>query len=331
MKWRIRLTFILLLYTGVALHAQAPLTADQGYRGGSIPGLKKPEKALHFIVMGDWGRNGDNYQKEVAAGMGKAAHDLDASFVVATGDNFYPYGVASAQDYQWISSFESIYTAQSLHVKWYPVLGNHDYLTNPDAQVTYTGISSRWNMPSRYYSKVFTLNGDTAQKVLMVFMDTDPIEKQLRGNPHDSIKYPAGGVEKQMQWLEQQLSDSKATWKIVVGHHPLYSGGWRADIQDTKNMRAFLEPVFRRHKVEVYISGHEHHLEYTKPAGSNTHYVISGSASESRPAQLNTNGGQFIAARQGFATFSVTAKEILVQFIDYTSAVLNTSVLQHLP
>jgi UDP-2,3-diacylglucosamine pyrophosphatase LpxH len=329
MKLRILLIFILFLHAGVLLHAQAPLTADLGYRGGSITGLKKPEKALHFIVMGDWGRNGENYQKEVADGMGKAAHDLDASFVVATGDNFYPYGVASAQDYQWISSFETIYTAQSLHVKWYPVLGNHDYLTNPDAQVAYSSISSRWTMPSRYYSKTFTINGDTAQKVLMVFIDTDPIEKQLRGQQHDSIKYPAGAVETQLQWIEQQLSQSKATWKIVVGHHPLYSGGWRANIQDTKNMRAFLEPVFRKHKVEVYISGHEHHLEYTKPPG-NTHYVISGSASESRPAALNENGGQFTAAKQGFATFSVTAKEILVQFIDYTGAVINTSVLQHL-
>lgn len=261
--------------------------------------------------------------------MGKAAHDLNASFVIATGDNFYPEGVASTQDYQWISSFEHIYTAQSLHVKWLPVLGNHDYISNPDAQVAYSKISSRWYMPSRYYAKTFNLNGDTTQQLLMLFIDTDPMEKQMRGQVHDSVKYPAGAVETQMQWMEQQLSQSKATWKVVVGHHPLYSGGWRANIQDTKNMRAFLEPVFEKHKVELYISGHEHHLEYTQPAG-NTHYIISGSASESRPAERNANGGQFTAARQGFATLSVTANEMLLQFIDYTGAILHTAVLPHL-
>ncbi|RXK83097.1 purple acid phosphatase family protein [Filimonas effusa] len=322
--------FILLagLCSVAMLQAQAPLTDDQGYRGGSIEGLKKPAKALNFIVMGDWGRNGENYQKEVAAGMGKAAHDLDASFVVAVGDNFYPYGVASTQDHQWITSYESVYTAQSLHVKWYVVLGNHDYITNPDAQVAYTKMSSRWTMPSRYYSKTFNINGDTAQKVLMLFIDTDPIEKQLRGQAHDSIKYPAGAVETQLRWMEQELQASKATWKIVVGHHPVYTGGWRADIQDTKNMRGVLEPLFRKYGVELYISGHEHHLEYTKPAG-NTHYVISGAASESRPAALNKNGGQFTAATQGFTTFSVTPEEVTVQFIDHNDKVINVSSLKH--
>lgn len=323
--------FILLvgLCSVAMLRAQAPLTDDQGYRGGSIEGLKKPAKALNFIVMGDWGRNGENYQKEVAAEMGKAAHDLDASFVVAVGDNFYPYGVASVQDYQWISSYESIYTAQSLHVRWYVVLGNHDYITNPDAQVEYSKISSRWTMPSRYYSKTFNINSDTAQKVLMVFMDTDPIEKQLRGQAHDSIKYPAGAVEAQMKWVEQELAASKATWKIVVGHHPLYTGGWRADIKDTRNMRAFLAPVFKKYGVELYICGHEHHQEYTLPPG-NTHYVISGAASESRPAALNKVGGKFISEKQGFSTFSITPNEITVQFIDYKGKVIGVSSLGHL-
>ena len=92
------LTLLIATYTS---HAQAPLTDDQGYRGGSVTGITKTPNALNFIVFGDWGRNGENYQKEVAAGMGKAAHDLDASFVIATGDNFYPYGVASTQDYAW--------------------------------------------------------------------------------------------------------------------------------------------------------------------------------------------------------------------------------------
>lgn len=326
-------TFFLLitnLCCAALLHAQAPLTADQGYRGGSIKGLLKPEKALHFLAMGDWGRNGENYQKEVAAQMGKAAHDLSAAFIIATGDNFYPEGVASTRDYQWISSFETIYTAQSLHAKWFPVLGNHDYITNPDAQVEYSQVSRRWHMPARYYSKQFNLNGDTTQQVLFVFLDTDPIEKQMRGQAFDSIKYRKGAVETQMQWLEQQLSQSRAIWKIVVGHHPLYTGGWRADIQDTRNMRAFLEPVFKKHHVELYIAGHEHHLEYSLPKG-NTHYVITGAASESRPANPNARDVKFIAATQGFTTFSVTPDAITLQFIDYKGNIINTSVLQHLP
>lgn len=305
----------------IGLFAQAPLVKDLGYRGGSITGIKKPANALHFIAMGDWGRNGENYQKEVAVGMGKAAHDLGASFVVATGDNFYPYGVASTQDYHWISSFETIYTAQSLHVKWYPVLGNHDYASNPDAEVEYSKISSRWSMPSRYYSKSFTIGADT---LLMVFIDTDPIEKELRGNPNDSVKYPAGAVASQRAWLEKLLSTSNARWKIVVGHHPLYTGGWRKESPDTKRMKEFLEPLFNQYKVDIYLAGHEHHLEHIKPEGP-THYIISGAASEARQVALFPGIGKFAAAVQGFATFSVAKEEITVQFIDHTGSILHTS------
>jgi predicted phosphodiesterase len=305
------------------LLAQAPLVADLGYRGGSISGLLKPEKALHFIAMGDWGRNGENYQKEVAAGMGKAAHDLDASFVVATGDNFYPYGVQSTQDYHWISSFESIYRAQSLHVKWHPVLGNHDYASNPDAQVAYSNLSSRWSMPARYYAKTFNTN-DTANSLLMLFIDTDPIEKEGRGAGYDGVKYTKDGVAKQKLWIETQLKNSNAKWKIVVGHHPLYTGGWRKTSTDVAYLKQFLQPIFERYGVDVYLCGHEHHLEYTKPAGK-THYIISGAASEARPTAVHPDGGVFAAATQGFATFSVSAAEILVQFIDYHDTILHTA------
>jgi tartrate-resistant acid phosphatase type 5 len=314
---------LLLHFTASSIYSQAPLVADLGYSGGSIPGIKKPANAIHFIAMGDWGRNGENYQKEVAAGMGKAAHDLGASFVVATGDNFYPYGVASTQDYHWTSSFESIYRAQSLHVKWYPVLGNHDYASNPDAQVEYSKISSRWSLPSRYYSNISTWGADT---LLMVYLDTDPIEKELRGAPYDSVKYRPGAVAAQRAWLEKTLAGSNARWKIVVGHHPLYTGGWRKESADTKNMKNYLEPVFKKYKVDVYLCGHEHHLEYIKPDGA-THYIISGAASEARPVSLYPGIGKFAAGVQGFATFSVTHDSILVQFIDYTDKIINETII----
>lgn len=318
-------TFYSILFSSNVLFAQAPLVDDEGYRGGSITGIKKLDKGLNFIVMGDWGRNGENYQKEVAASMGKAAHDMDARFVITTGDNFYPYGVQSPQDYHWISSFETIYTAQSLHVKWFPVLGNHDYGTNPDAEVAYSKISSRWTMPARYYSQKYRL--DDGSEALFIFLDTDPIEKHLAGRPNDKVKYPAGAVNAQKKWLENLLATSTAKWKIVVGHHPLYTGGWRKDDPDTKKMKEFLGPIFEKYKVDLYLCGHDHHLEYTKPVGY-THYILSGAASEARPAAIHPDGGKFAIAEQGYATISLTAKQALLQFINYKDVILYTTTIE---
>ena len=42
------------------------------------PAITVPEKALNFIAMGDWGRNGEYNQKEVALQMGITAKDAAA-------------------------------------------------------------------------------------------------------------------------------------------------------------------------------------------------------------------------------------------------------------
>ena len=176
-------------------------------------------------------------------------------------------------------------------------------------------------MPARYYSKVYNVK-DTSNSLLMVFIDTDPMEKELRGTEEDTLKYPVGGMTKQKLWLEKVLSESTAKWKIVVGHHPVYSGGWRKDTEETKRLKGFLQPVFEKYRVDVYLCGHEHHMEYTKPPGK-THYVISGAASDATPTALHPEGGRFAAATQGFTTFSITPDKILLQFIDYNDKIIN--------
>ena len=133
------------------------------------------EKALRFIVFGDWGRNGEDNQKEVAAEMGIVAKKFKPEFIVSTGDNIYPNGVRSTMDYGWIASFENIYTAHSLQTDWYVVLGNHDYGGDPQAEIDYSKVDRRWNMPARYYSKIFYIGDDSTQGVLLVFIDTTPL------------------------------------------------------------------------------------------------------------------------------------------------------------
>src|ERR1700692_2120748 len=119
----------------------------------SVPRLQAAQLggAVNFLVVGDWGRQGTNHQRDVAVQMGKAAAALGSRCVVSVGDNFYEDGVASTADPQWHSSFEEIYAAPSLQIPWYVALGNHDYRGVPQAQIDYAKSSMRWRMPSRYY------------------------------------------------------------------------------------------------------------------------------------------------------------------------------------
>ncbi len=290
--------------------------------------LLKLDSSLNFIAMGDWGRNGADHQKQVAVQMGKTAAEVKAQFVIATGDNFYPSGVISQQDPLFRYSFEDIYTAFPLQVDWYPILGNHDYKSNPDAQLAYSKISRRWKMPARYYSKTVAINGDKSNQVLFVFLDTNPLIKEYYANEEYGPNVKGQDTTAQKRWLEKLLSDKSPSikWKIVVAHHPMYTGGSRTEGYDTKAIRNSLESTLAKYKVDIYLTGHEHSLQHIKPVGA-THHFITGAASEKTPAKL-IEGSEMAASAYGFMLFSISKDQIRVQTIDDEGLIIYSTVLK---
>ncbi|WP_400261372.1 metallophosphoesterase [Sphingobacterium sp. SG20118] len=285
-----------------------------GYKGDFTPEVTLPKDGFTFLALGDFGRVGEYYQKDVAAELGRAAITLDAEFVVSVGDNFYPSGVASTQDQHWKSSFEEIYTHPNLYKDWYAILGNHDYRGSTKAQIDYTQVSRRWNMPSPYYKKKFEL--EDGSTLLMLFMDTNPFIDGYHGN---SEKYPdlaKQDTAAQKKWLIESLSDTDPNikWKIVVGHHPLYSGGKRKESKDTKAFEAKFAGIFDQYGVQAYICGHEHDLQVIRPKNRFTTQFLTGAGSEVRPTGQR-DGTLFAAAEPGFMAFTIAGDTLLVQTI----------------
>ncbi|MDE3144180.1 MAG: metallophosphoesterase, partial [Bacteroidota bacterium] len=197
------------------------------------------------------------------------------------------------------------------------VLGNHDYKTNPDAEIAYSKISRRWKMPARYYAKKFFINGDTSKVVLIAFIDTNPLIPEFYSNAEYGPNVKTQDSTAQKIWLEKVLSDPSKNikWKIVVGHHPMYSGGSRTDAYDTKAIRNSLKPLFDKYAVDLYLTGHEHSLQHLKAADSKTQHFISGAASEKTPVHLIPES-KMVASEYGFMLFSVTSDQVMVQTID---------------
>ncbi|QJD96671.1 acid phosphatase [Mucilaginibacter robiniae] len=272
---------------------------------------------LNFMAIGDWGRNGEYHQLEVAKQMGDWGKMHPNNFIVSVGDNIYPRGVASELDPQWHFSFESIYTAHSLQTDWYPVLGNHDYISEPEAQIRYSKISRRWNMPARYYTKEFSLGADKG-KALLVMIDTQPIIYDLKDQQ----------PEKQLAWINKTLAEASADvkWKIVVGHHPCYTVGPRAKNYDTLAIRKALTKMFEEHKVDVYLAGHDHSLQHLKPDGF-TNYFISGAGSELTSVTSGIAYSKYQVSDNGFMYFSVSPEKLAVKTINYKGDVLYETML----
>ncbi|MEP4889308.1 MAG: tartrate-resistant acid phosphatase type 5 family protein [Aliiglaciecola sp.] len=279
------------------------------YNTHKVQDLETPPNSLSFLVLGDWGRNGHYQQKPVARMMDIVMQQLDGEFIATTGDNFYSNGIASVDDPYWQTSFEQIYDGPNLFEDWYPTLGNHDYRGNWQAQIDYSKHSRRWEFPAPYYAKTFQV-GDNSE-ILMLFIDTNPLNPEYKNRPKyaETQKQDA---EKQVNWIKQHLANSKAKWKIVIGHHPLYSSGKRYG--KTAGIQQVLEPIFEQYEVDAYFAGHEHDLQHNRPAGKQVEHFVSGAGSELREVQQR-EFTQYAVSEAGFLTVSVADDTMLVQFV----------------
>jgi len=276
---------------------------------------------LNFIVFGDWGRKGELDQVEVATQMAVAAKLTGARFVISVGDNFYENGVASVDDKQWQTSFENVYHEKSLQVPWQVILGNHDYHGNCDAQLAYAGTSPRWRMPARYYLRSEKIDGNTT--VDFFYIDTTPMikgyYKESKENTRPNVI--TQDVPGQMAWFRNALAASTAQWKIVVGHHPIYSGGEHGD---TPELIENILPLLLEHKVQAYFNGHDHDLQHLQAGTANL--FCSGAGSQFR-ATSETGHTKFAKACSGFTTVALQADEMRVRMIDSNGTLLYTATV----
>jgi tartrate-resistant acid phosphatase type 5 len=285
--------------------------------------IKEEEGALSFLIVGDWGRCGEFNQQEVGDQMDYYTGKSDAEFIISTGDNFYDKGVRSVSDPLWKDSFEEIYKGSNLRRDWFVVLGNHDYEGTPQAEVDYSKVSRRWNMPARYFT--FTKEINDTSSVRFIFLDTSPFVKKYHKEKDKYADLARQDTAKQIRWLDSVLAASTERWKIVVGHHPVYSSSKKHG--DTKELKEWLKPMLEKYKVQVYFAGHDHDLQHQKPSGSTVDYIVSGGGSENRPTGKYEHT-KFAEGVSGFVLASLKADSMNLYFIDYKGNILYKTLIE---
>ena len=245
--------------------------------------LAKAGQSVRVLVIGDFGM-GNQAQRDVANAIAALHKARPFSFGITVGDNFYEHGVSSVADRKWEARWEKPYGV--LGIPFYPTLGNHDYYGDVQAQLDYKSPSDSWRFPARQYVLRSAL-------VDLVAIDTtDPRTEQYA-------------------WLDRILSASNARWKIVYGHHPIFSAGTHGD---NKEMERELLPVIRG-RVALYVAGHDHDLQYLKPVDG-THLIVSGGGG-GRLRQLHPDPRALFARTiYGFTTLEIDASRILVEMFD---------------
>jgi len=218
--------------------------------------------STRFLAVADTG-SGDANQRAVAQQMALVNRQRPVDLVLLGGDNIYPSGdIAMVK-----ATFEKPYRELiAAGVPFHAVLGNHDIRTaNGEQQLAY----GPFGMKGRFYS--------LRQGLVEFFcLDTNMNADWAR----------------QLPWLSQSLARSSAVWKVVVGHHPVYSSGFYGN--DLAAQRRFA-PLFRRYGVALYINGHEHNYERSKPIAGTTYLVVGGGGASLRPVQPSGQSAKAIS------------------------------------
>ncbi len=297
-----------------------PATTATGSTGadtttGGDPGV------VRFVVLGDTGE-GNEDQYSVGQAIVEICAQRGCDFGVLTGDNFYDSGVSGVDDPQWQSKFEDPYMDTEFVI--YAVLGNHDYggagigfdlldTKKSDYQVQYTQMSQKWRMPAKYYG----FKHDPAD---LWFLDTN----QVMTDPLN------GDSDKQLNWFKAQVAASTATWKIAFGHHPYISNGDHGNAGSYENVEGFNVPFVTGDnvkkfmdeslcgKIDVYISGHDHNLQWLEPA-CGTEFIVSGAGSKAELLPGSNPNFFQIGEMEGFVWVEITGDSFTGVFYDKTA------------
>ena len=174
-------------------------------------------------------------------------------------------------------------------------------------------------MPARYYTKTFEDKGTT---VRFVMIDTTPLIDKYR---KDTKTYPDASqqdMDKQLNWLDSVLTSAKEDWVIVIGHHPIYAETPKSDTERT-DLQQRLDPILRKHNVDIYASGHIHNFQHIKMPGNKIDYVVNSSASLSRKVKP-IKETKFCSPESGFSLFTIDKKELNMHMIDKSGKVIYT-------
>jgi len=246
----------------------------------------KPDRRgqVRVLAFGDFG-DGSARQRTMAEAMQRYHAKKPFTFAVTVGDNFYPTGMSGPDDPRWDRDFKRMYGP--MHVVFYPSLGNHDWYQtdSPAAEVLHSREEPLWHLPATRYTFV-------AGPVQFFAIDTNLVTRA------------------ELEWLDRELTASTATWKIVYGHHPVYSDG-RHGGDPAVHDNVF--PLLKG-RVDLYLCGHEHDLQHLAPDGGVQFAIVGGGGAEPRAVNPGPRS-LFAASKNGFGVIEADKKTLTFTYV----------------
>jgi hypothetical protein len=294
-------------------------------------------------------------------------------FATMLGDNIYPDGATVGADGRDDATrFEKIFREPlgglgklGPDFRIYAALGNHDWKTSRAgamAQVAYLestppffmdGIVYRVRPPAAdgavelfVIDTTVLLAGQTVYEDALAD-DASELRPTRREEPERWVRPTTRAERDMVAWLERSLAESDAYWKIVIGHHPLWSSAG-SKYEQARVLRRLILPALCRH-ADAYLAGHDHTLELhfddcrqalPRQAVPPLPAVVSGAAAKQRA--LNTAFMRHQAGRYpelatdfasgltwGFAHLTLSGDEATLRFVTTPDDGSGAALLKH--
>ena len=309
--------------TGIAL----AVFLSVALAGTVVAGQQPGDAVVRFAVIGDQG-TGDKFQFRIAEQMTRWHDALPYGDVLTLGDNFYGpvllwWRHGSKRYFK--QKFDEPY-AELLRrgVRFHLSLGNHDVRTRNGRDIIedkkrfhITGAQGYYRFGVRVIGRIM----DSASAEAAVRGGLPPILKESERFPLveffalNTTRFDRGRKDpEQLAWLLSALELSKAEWKIVYGHHPLYSTGARHG--SDKRLRRLVEP-FLIGRVQVALAGHDHIYQRFHPQNGVV-YFVEGSSGALRKGEARSD--PMVAAEEdrlrAFMLWEATATELRFRAIN---------------
>lgn len=209
----------------------------------------------------------------------------DSELYINMGD-LVDNGQDGSQWRAWLGSVEPF----SADTAFAPVIGNHE------------AYSLDWQMtPPKAYINLFAVpeNGLPEYKRQFYSFDYGPVHfTVLDTNFHEAQGWQPQLLTDELRWLEQDLANSKARWKIVLQHRDIFMYAFSKESGRPERATFFLDfsrqlmPLYEKYKVDVVLSAHLHTyrrrmpLRNFAPAEDGITYILTGVAGNVRYPKL---------------------------------------------
>jgi 3',5'-cyclic AMP phosphodiesterase CpdA len=197
----------------------------------------KPEP-LSFVYFGDAQNDIRSLWSRVVRGA--YSNIPKANFLIHAGDLIN----RSNSDYEWGEWFEAGGWINGM-VPNLAAPGNHEYFTDTDKK----------EKVSKHWRPQFALpeNGPAGLEETAYYIDYQGSRFIFLNSEEATIGRKE--LDKQADWFEQVVKENPNRWTIVVHHHPIFS---TKKGRDNDEWRDKMEPLYRKHKVDIVLQGHDH-------------------------------------------------------------------------